>query len=237
MDHEHGWKAAYRWGAISTLLVTLLCVLDIVIGTSLGGDLTALPQTAVDRFAQFRLNPWAGLYGLDFLNMVTQLIFIPGYVALYAAHRESARPLALLALVVFLVGTAIFVTNNTALPMLDLSHKYAAATTEAQRNWLAGAGEALVARGAHGSPGAFVGFVLPNVAGLLMSWAMLRGGVFGAPTALAGLAGSLLILVYLILVTFVPAAKTMAMAISAPGGILLMAWMVLIARGFIRRSR
>jgi len=231
------WNVIYRIGAISALIVVSLALLDIIIGTSLGGDLTALPKTAVDRFNQFHQNPLLGLYCLDLLNIVNQIIFIPAYVALYAVHRKGGGAYALMGLVIFLVGTTIFVATNTALPMLELSGKYFTATTEAQKAWLAGAGEAMVARGAHGSPGAFIGFVLPNIAGLVMSLAMLRGGVFGKPTSYVGLFGSALILVYLVIVTFVPAAKTMAMGIAAPGGIALMAWMVMFARRLFQISR
>jgi hypothetical protein len=92
--------------------------------------LSALPQTAVERFAQFQKSSLLGLYNLDLLNIINQLFLIPAYIALYAAHRKTSNVLALLALIIFLVGTSIFVTTNTALPMLELSNKYAGATTE-----------------------------------------------------------------------------------------------------------
>ena len=90
---------------------------------STGGNLSALPQTAVERFAQLQANPLLGLYNLDLLNTINQMILIPAYFALYGAQRKTSSAYALLALIIFLVGTAIFVTTNTALPMLDLSSK------------------------------------------------------------------------------------------------------------------
>jgi len=39
--------------------------------------------------------------------------------------------------------------------------------------------------------------------------------------------GSILLFVYLILVTFIPNAQTVAMALAAPGGIMSLVWMVL----------
>ena len=61
--------------------------------------------------------------------------------------------------------------------MLALSAKYAAATTEVQRNLLAAAGEAILARGEDFTPGAFTGFLLGELAIVAISFVMLRGGL------------------------------------------------------------
>lgn len=227
INNEAQWNSVYILGGISTIIALIGIVLDVVVGSSTGGNLSALPQTAVDRFAQFQINPLLGLYNLDLLNIINQLILIPAYFALYAAHRKTNMAYALLALIIFLVGTAIFVTTNTALPMLELSHKYAAATTESQKMLFAAAGEAMLARGTHGSLAVFIGFLLPNIAGLIMSLAMLTGKVFSKATSYLGIAGSALLLLYIILVTFAPDTKDMATAFAMPGGLLSMAWMVM----------
>jgi len=44
-----------------------------------------------------------------------------------------------------------------------------------------------------------------------------------------GLGGSLLLGAYLILVTFLPRVKDMALAFAAPGGLMAIAWMLLMA--------
>ncbi|HEX3032964.1 MAG TPA: hypothetical protein VHS59_12145 [Bacillota bacterium] len=111
--------------------------------------------------------------------------------------------------------------------MLELSGKYFAASTPAQKSLLAAAGEAMVARGSHGSPGAFAGFLLSSLGTLVMSWAMLKGCVFSRLTAYLGLAGGSLLLIYVCLVTFVPSVRSAAMLVAAPGGLLALAWMIL----------
>lgn len=223
---ESQWKSIYLLGGIAAILSLVAVVADIVIGSSMGGNLAELPQTAADRFAQFQQNPWLGLYNLDLLNTVNQLISIPVYLALYAMHRRTNQPSALLALILLLLGTTIFVANNVALPMLELSQKYATAA-EAQKPLLAAAGEALLARGAHGSLGVFFSFFLPTVSALLFSFVMLQGRIFSKANAYAGILGNLLMLAYVVLVTFAPAVKEMAMAFAMPGGLLLVAWMVM----------
>ena len=227
---EKQWQSIYTLGGVTGVLVLIGVLLDTFIGSTTGGNLSALPQTAVDRFAQFKENPWLGLYHLDLLNVVNQIISIPTYFALYAAHRNGKSAYAALALVVFLVGTAIFVTTNTALPMYELSIKYAAAGSEPQKALLAAAGEAMLARGEHGTTSVLIGFLLPSLAGLLMSIGMLTGKVFSKTTSYLGLVGSILIAIYLLLVTFVPGTRSMATLVALPGGLLLMAWMVMYSR-------
>ena len=189
INNEAQWKGFYTLGGIAAILSLIAVMADIVIGSSMGGNLSALPQTAVDRFFQFQQNAWLGLYNLDLLNTVNQLISIPIYFALYAVHRKINKPYAHLTLIIFLIGTTVFVTTNTALPMLELSRKYAAAT-ESQKALLAAAGEAMLARGEHGSLGVFFGFALSTIAALLMSLVMLQGRVFSKINSYTGIIGN-----------------------------------------------
>lgn len=221
------WKSVYILGGIAAILSLIAVMADIVIGSSTGGNLSALPQTAIERFAQFQQNTWLGLYNLDLLNTVNQLISIPVYFALYAALRKTNKPYALLALIVFLLGTTIFVANNTALPMLELSRKYALAI-EPQKTLLAAAGEAMLARGEHGGFGVFFSFLLPSLSALVFAFVMLQGKVFSKANSYVGILGNALMVIYIVLVTFAPAVKNMAMAFAMPGGLLLVAWMVML---------
>ncbi len=224
-DLDHQWKTICKIGAITTLIVLCGIVLDMVVGSITGADITALPQTATERFRQMNDNPWLGLYNLDLLNMVMQIIFIPSMFALYGAHRKVMQPKALIVFILFLFGTTLFVTGNTALTMHDLSQRYFAAGSEEQRMLLAAAGEAMLAKGAHGSRGVFLGFALIPFANSLMSAVMLRGKVFSRTTSWFGIIGNSLMVVYVVLVTFVPGVETMALAFAMPAGLLVMGWM------------
>ena len=234
---ETQWRGIYIIGGITTIIGLIGILLDVIFGSVTGGNLSALPQTAVERFTQFQTNPLLGLYNLDLLNIINQIILIPAYFALYAAHRKTNNAYALLALIIFLIGSTIFITTNSALPMLELSRKYASTTTESQKTLFAAAGEAMLARGTHGSLGVFIGFLLPNIAGLVMSFAMLTGKVFSKVTSYLGIAGSALILLYIVLVTFAPNIKDMATAAAMPGGLLSMAWMVMFTIRLFQISR
>jgi len=221
-------------GAAAAAVAVAGIVLDIVVGTATGSDLSALPRTAVERFEEFRRVPLLGLYHLDFLNALVQLVTIPVYVALLYAHPGRGRRAAALATGLFLVASAVFLTSNSALPMMELARRYASADSEPLRAALAAAGEGFLARGAHGSLGALPGFALVSLAGFTMAIAMHRGGVFPRWAAWAGLAGNALLLVYLVVVTLVPGAGRQAMALAMPGGLLALAWMVSMVVGLAR---
>jgi hypothetical protein len=121
--------------------------------------------------------------------------------------------------------------------MYELSHKYFATSIESQKAFYASAGEAMLARGTHGSSGIFIGFFIPNIVGLIMSIVMLKAGVFSKINSWLGIIGSILIMLYIILVNFVPGVKTMAAAFAMPGGILLLVWMIMYTIRLLRLSR
>jgi hypothetical protein len=223
------------WGGDCVVIALLL--LDIAVSNMLGGDISVIPRDAVGRFQQFHGNRLLGLYNHDLLNLIIQIVLLPVYWALYAALRKANRAWAGLALVIFIVGTTVFIMSNAAMPMLDLSSKYAAAATDTDKAMIAVAGEALLARGAHGSPGALLAFALPTFAALIMSFAMSAGKVFSKATSYLGIAGNTLLLVYFVLVTFVPGADKFALGLAMPGGLLVMAWMALFAMRFFRLAR
>lgn len=234
---ERQWKSVYQLGGITTIIALTGILLDVIIGNITGGNLSALPQTAVDRFVQFHDNKFLGLYNLDFLNIFNQMILIPTFIALCASHRNVNKPYAFLALVIFLFGSVLMVANNQALPMLELSNKYFASTIESQKILYAAAGESMLASGAHGSPGIFLGFFIPNIANLIISIVMLNGKIFSKTNSWLGIIGSVLMMFYVISVNFVPGAETMATAIAMPGGLMLMAWMIIFTIKLFKLSR
>jgi hypothetical protein len=216
------------FGAIMGLVSVLGGLSDIGLSAALGGaDISALPKDALGRFASFHANPLAGLYQLDLLNVCISLASLPFFLALGLAHRERRPAFTLFALSMAAIGTAVFVAGNAALPMLGLARKYYTAGDEAGRQAIAAAGEALLSRGAHGSPGAFPGFVLSSLSSLLFSFLMLDGGVFARPVAILGIVGGSIMILYLITVTFMPGLEHVAMFIVMFGGLATMAWLVI----------
>jgi hypothetical protein len=66
---------------------------------------------------------------------------------------------------------------------------------------------------------------------------MLKGKIFSKVNSWLGIVGSLLILIYVVLVNFVPGVDKMAMAFAMPGGVLLMIWMIMLTCKPFRLSK
>lgn len=231
---ENQWKRIYKLGGITAFIVFGLTLTDIIIGTVTSGDLTLLPQTAIERFMEFQESWFIGLYHLDMLNVLISAAMIPVFFALFSIHRNIKPATSSMSLILFLVATAIFIATNTALPMFQLSGKYYSTTSEAQRVLYASAGEALLVRGEHGTPGVFIGFFLLTLSNIFISFVMLHAGIFKRIVGYLGIIGSILLLLYIFLVTFFPSIKSIAVIIAAPGGIIVLAWYFFIALKLIQ---
>lgn len=218
----------YTLGGIASAIAILVIVADIVIGTITGADLTALPQTAMERFNQLEQNWLLGLYNLDLLNAINQLILIPTFFAIYIALSHSQKEFALLAFILFVTGSIIMVTGNAALPMLELSSKYHIATAHTQLQLLAAAGEAVLIQGEHGSKAMFIGFALPPLASTLFSALMVENPIFRKATGYLGLFGNALMLTYVVLITFIPSTKSVALTLAMPGGLMVLVWLLML---------
>jgi hypothetical protein len=212
-------------GGLSALAVAGLGIFDIVAGSFLtGGGLAAVPPGAEHFYALFARSPLLGLYFLDLLNAASALIGLPFLLALAWARRRTAPAAAGFVAALAGVALAVFLGANQAMPMWELGRKYAAAGTPDARAALAAAGEALLARGAHGSLGAFPGFLLSTAASLAAAVLGLGGRLVGKALSWTGVAGMSLLLAYVVAVAFVPAARPIAVALAAPGGLAGLAW-------------
>jgi uncharacterized membrane protein len=222
------WRSLYKIGGAAALCIVLTALIEIIITFLPGGY--ASSETIIDWFRLFQNNWFLGLRNLGLLNIVMTALGIPMFFALYIAHRNVYQPYAALAMIISFIGVAVFYATNRAFPMLDLSHQYASATTDAQRAILSAAGQAMLSVGESHTPGTFIGFFLSEVAGILMSMVMLRSKVFNKPNAYFGIFGFSLLLIFEICSSFVPTLSDVVLIFAMSGGLLSMAWYILIAR-------
>jgi hypothetical protein len=225
---DSNWPGIYKLGGIAALSAVLVGLLEIVI-TFLPGGNTA-QETVQDWFMLFQQNSFMGLRNLGLLNIFLNLLAILTYLALYAVHRKDRdRPLATLAMIVSFLGIGIFFSTNRAFPMLALSNQYALATSNDQRMVLEAAGQAMLSVGQSHTPGTFLGFCLSEVAGVMISFVMLRSEIFSKVAAYTGMIGFGSLLVFEFFSSFVSGLDATAMILAMFGGLLSMAWYVLIA--------
>jgi hypothetical protein len=228
----NAFAAACAWGCV------LVALTDIALSFLPLGMYEPGTLSAVEWFALFQQSWFFGMRNLGLLpNIPTQLLMLPLFLAIHAAQRGQARAYAALALAILVVGAGVYLSNNAAFPMLDLSARYAAASTEAERVAIAAAGEAVLVRGEDFTPASFPGFVLGEIAMLMISGAMLRGGVFSRATGLMGIAGALLLTLSTVWLTFFPAGSQAAMLAAMLGGLAAVAWYILTARQLLQLGR
>jgi hypothetical protein len=235
---DRNWNRFYKLAAAAALLAVLVALADITLTFFPAGAEQPGTMTAVDWFELFETNWFFGLRNLGLLpNILTLCLLIPVYMALYTTHRNTNQTQAALALILCLLGTGIYLSNNAAFPMLALSAKYAAATTDAHRSLLVAAGEAILARGEDFTPGVFMGFLFGEVAMITISFVLLRGGIFSRATAFAGILGGIFLTVFTIWTTFIPVLFEIAMLLAMLGGLISIAWYILIARRLFQIAR
>jgi hypothetical protein len=155
---------------------------------------------------------------------------VPVYFAIFVLHRHTNWIYAALAMTIYFISTAIYLSNNAAIPMFVLASRYAVAETEAQQAMFAAAGEAVLAHGEDFTPGAFIGLIFSGIAAIMMSLVMLRGGIFGKTTAWVGIIGFTFLSIFIIWATFVTVLYDIAFYVFGMiGGLLALAWFTLVA--------
>ena len=115
--------------------------------------------------------------------------------------------------------------------------KQYALAVEVQKPVLEAAGRALLAQGADLTPGTFMGLILTQTAGLLITSVMLRGHVFGKWTGGIGLVGYSLTTVFFILAAFTPEHYDTAMVFVMPGGLILLSYQIMLAYKFFQLAK
>jgi hypothetical protein len=227
------WYRIYRIGGIAALAAVLVGVAEMLITFLPGGKVS--PETVRDWFGLFQENGLMGLRDLGLLNILLNTLAILIFFALWAAHRRSPdRPYAALAALIAMLGVAVFYATNRAFAMWDLSSRYAAAATDAQRTAIDAAGLAMLAVGRSHTPGTFLGFTLLEAAGLMMAAVMLHSGIFSKAAAVAGLLGFAMLALFEVISAFLLGLDNVTMFLSMLGGLAVMVWYILIAARLFR---
>ncbi|HEX6542797.1 MAG TPA: hypothetical protein VF040_13660 [Ktedonobacterales bacterium] len=214
------WKPLYLMAAGAALLsIALIAVAAVVY------PFNPIPTTIEGWFSLYRDNWLLGLIAADLVMLVSYVLIGLIYFALYGALRRVNQPFMALATALEFVGMAAYFAANPAFSLLTLSNQYATATTGTERGALLAAGQAVIA---NWTGTAFnVAYFLSAIAAIIVSVVMLRGNVFGKPTAYTGLAMGVL--------TLVPASAGMVGAIvSFVALVPTVIWFILLARRFFQ---
>lgn len=219
---DASWATLYRAAGAAALVTAVLIPIQIAVFVAF-----PFPDTVTGWFTLLRDHPVAGLIDLDLLLVVDDVLLVVIALAVYVALRRTNPSLVLLATGLWLLAIAMFVASNPSVQMLDLSARFADATTAAERAATLAAGQALLA-GWEGT--AFqVGYVVGQAAGIGIGLVMLRTDRFGRAVPYTLIIGNVVGFGY-----YLP---TVGLALSAFAGVILWVWYLLIARRFLRLGR
>jgi hypothetical protein len=230
---ESGWKGLYKVGGTTVLITVVVALAEIVIGFLPGvARLTQRTVTVIDWFTLLQSHWFLGLRNLGLLNIIGAALLAPTFFAIYSALRRDNEAYGAFGTILFFVAVAVYLASNRAFSMLSLSGQYASATTDAQRSLLIAAGQAMLAEGQTRA-----GIPLIEFACLVISAVMLRGKVFSKATAYAGILGNVLLMVFEIILAFVPTSLDAGMVIAVGGGLSIMIWYLLVGRRLLQLGR
>jgi hypothetical protein len=223
-------KSLYTIGGAAALLqlVTLL-------GYSVAlGVLGPKPTSAEEYFFVQQSSKWEVVLRGDFLLLVMIGLYLGTFPALYAALRRINpvyTALATLFTVMAVVGT--FATEST-FALLRLGEQFAVATTETARAQFLAAGEAVIASDMWHSSSAYMGGILLQGSGVMISLIMRRSRDFSKVTAYSGLLGNGFDLIQHVLHPFLPGVSAVIKMVM---GLFYFVWYPLLGWDLLRLGR
>jgi hypothetical protein len=229
------WQSLYRVGGVAAL------VAGVIFRRNLGVEIALFspqkqPDTITDWLMLLQTHRLLGLAYLNIFDIVHYMLVCLMFLALYAVLMWVNKSHMAIAVTLGFFGIAVYLASNTALSLLALSDRYAAATTAAQRAQLLAAGQALLALnrfsilGAHPGSGGYLSLLLIATAGVISSVVMLRSNVFKRATAYVGILANALDLAYCIAYAFAPTAvgELLALLFIPAAGFFLMVWHIMV---------
>ncbi len=220
------WKSLYKVGGVVALIAAALLLTEIIVFT-----IWPQPNTVTNYFVLFQNSKLIGLFSFYLLEFFAYALFVPIFLAIYVAIRRANESYMALALTLAITGVAVFLATNNPFSMLSLSNQYAAATTDAQKDLYLAAGQVILTNTNQRAVEGFnMGFFLLSTAGMIISIVMLRSKTFSKVISYVGILTFTISLFDYIRVVFMPSISILLLIIAAASGLLILIWLVLIAR-------
>jgi hypothetical protein len=227
--YKSNMKSLYIIGGISAIL-QLVAILSYAVVMGVLGPKPASPE---EYFAIFQVSQLEAFLRGDFLLLILIGLYLGTFPALYVAlKRLNPIYTAIATLFTVIAVTGTFASEST-FSMLHLGKQYMIAT-EAQRIQLLAAGEAIIASDMWNGTAAYMGGILLQGSGVMISVIMLRSKDFRKVTAYAGLLANGFDLIQHIIHPFAPSASAF---VSMFMGLFYFVWFPMLAWDLFRQSR
>jgi len=222
-------RSLYRIGGAAAAL-QLAVILGYGVAAAVLGP---KPASAEAYFLIYLESPAAAVLRGDLPLLILLGLYLGTFPALYAAlRRESPVYAALATLFTMIAVTTTFATEST-FSLHHLGVQFVTAS-EALRSQLIAAAEAVIASDMWNSSAGYMGGILLQGSGVMISVIMLRSKDFSKVTAYAGLLGNGFDLLQHMIHPFAP---SFAAPIQMFMGIFYFTWFPMLARDFFRLAK
>jgi hypothetical protein len=220
-------RSLCKAGGIASFVFIIYSLLTLVILSVFGGP----PSTASEAFSMLQTNRMLGLLRLDLLTVIFIPLYYLIFLGIFLALNGKKNTWSIIALLSVFVGVTLFLATPSVFSMLNLSDKYAGATSEIQQNQFIAAGEAILASDMWHGTGAIIGGILIQFGALVFSILMLPGNVFNKLTAYVGIITHGLDFAHFFFLFLIPPVGVILLAIA---GTLYLLWFPLIGVRLIK---
>jgi len=192
--------------------------------------LMSLPSNAEEYFSIYQSSRLEPVLRGDFLLLILIGLYLGTIPALYVALRRLSPIYTALATLFSLIAVTGTFASESTFSLLHLGEQYVTATV-VQRSQLIAAGQAIIASDMWNGTAAYMGGILLQGSGVMISLIMLRSKDFSKVTAYSGLIGNGLDLIQHILHPFAP---SFSASISMVMGLFYFVWFPMLARDLFR---
>lgn len=223
-------KSLYTIGGVAAILQLITILTYSVLIAVLGPK----PTSAEEYFAIYQASPLEAVLRGDFLLLILIGLYLGIFPALYIALRRLSPVYTALATLFTIITVTLTFANESTFSLLHLGKQYVAVSNDALRIQLQAAGEAVIASDMWNSSGAYMGGILLQGSGVMISVIMLRSKDFSKITAYAGLLGNGFDLIQHIIHPFTPSISAFIMMFM---GLFYFVWFPMLGRDFLRLSK
>jgi hypothetical protein len=215
------FQAIYKMGGISSFILFAYCIATMLIFVIIGTP----PKTVEEYFSILHANRLTGLLRLDLLTVLCMPLYYLLIYSIYSAMKKTDHEMVKLSTILFFIGLTLFLASPSVFSYLNLSDKYALATTDSQRNQILAAGEAISSTDMWHGTSAFLGGLIMQTGAFMLSLLMLRNNVFSRLIAYTGIIMFGLDLIHIIIAFFLP---TIANIVMVSAGSIYLLWFLLV---------
>jgi hypothetical protein len=220
-------KTVHWLGGTSCFILLGYSFATLLIMTIIGGP----PGTVEETYSILSENIWTGLLRMDILTVFVMPFYYLLFYSLYLALSNDDQAMSAISVILVFAGVTLFLATPSVFSYWHLSEKFASAGSDAQRDQLLAAGEAIIASDMWHGTGARIGGLLLQTGALLISVVMLRTRVFSRVTAITGIATHGLDLAHILIGFFSPAIGNTLMFVAGP---LYLVWFPLVGSRLYR---